>query len=291
VAKLPAHQATVIRPFAEWHIVRDARRRSARGRYTYAAHKGDCGNIRAAIDFLTWLDSQQHTLQNLTQESLDIWAISRPTLRARSIPFIRWACARHLTRTGLTIEHPSTQLPGQFQIEEVHYEELRRCLNDRALPPDVRIAAAFIRLYALPLTRIVELTTDQLHHDADHTYLTINRHPVVLPPKLARLIDDHLNNGSRHTSEATAYLLPGRTPGRPRNPAGLADKLKRYSLPTRAARNTAMVQALADLPPVLISDLIGIQPRTAERFAALAGENWSDYLAGRHRRSAGAAPL
>ncbi|CAL9652150.1 hypothetical protein SUDANB23_06630 (plasmid) [Streptomyces sp. enrichment culture] len=218
-------------------------------------------------------------------QDLDIWAISRPTLRARSIPFIRWACARHLTRAGLTIEHPSTQLPGQLQIEEVHYEELRRCLNDRALPPDVRISAAPIRLYALPLTRIVELTTDQLHHDADHTYLTINRHPVVLPPKLARLIDDHLSNGSRHSSEARTYVLPGRTPGRPRNPAGLADKLKRYSLPTRAARNTAMVQALAKLPPVLISDLISIQPRTAERFAALAGENWSDYLAGSHPAS------
>lgn len=39
-----------------------------------------------------------------------MWAISRPTLRARSIPFIRWACARHLTRAGLTIEHPTTQL-------------------------------------------------------------------------------------------------------------------------------------------------------------------------------------
>ncbi len=40
-----------------------------------------------------------------------------------------------------------------------------------------------------------------------------------------------------------------------------------------------MMQALADLPPVVLSDLIGIQPRTAERFAAMAGENWSDYLA------------
>ncbi|MFF9673523.1 hypothetical protein ACF1GS_17730 [Streptomyces eurythermus] len=55
LAKLPRHQATLIRPFAEWHIIRDARRRSARGRYTYTAHKGDCANIRAAIDFLTWL--------------------------------------------------------------------------------------------------------------------------------------------------------------------------------------------------------------------------------------------
>ncbi|MGX1508802.1 hypothetical protein RKD44_000090 [Streptomyces collinus] len=40
-----------------------------------------------------------------------------------------------------------------------------------------------------------------------------------------------------------------------------------------------MMQVLADLPPVVLSDLIGIQPRTAERFAAMAGENWSDYLA------------
>jgi hypothetical protein len=31
----------------------------------------------------------------------------------------------------------------------------------------------------------------------------------------------------------------------------------------------------------MISDLIGIQPRTAERFAALAGENRSDYVADR----------
>lgn len=178
-------------------------------------------------------------------------------------PFIRWVGARHLTRAGLTIDHPPSQLPGQFQIEEDHYEELRRCLTDPTLPSDVRIAAALIRLYALPLTRIVELTTDHLHHDADHTYLTITRHPVVLPPKLARLIDDHLEEGSRHSNEATSYLLPGRAPGRPRNPAGLSDKLKRYGLPARAARNTAMMQALADLPPVVLSDLIGIQPRTA----------------------------
>ncbi|MEU2518863.1 XRE family transcriptional regulator [Streptomyces pseudogriseolus] len=284
LAKLPGHQATLIRPFAEWHIIRDARRRSARGRYTYTAHKGDCGNIRAAIDFLTWLDTQQCTLQSLTQEDLDMWAISRPTLRARSIPFIRWAGARHLTRAGLTIEHRPSQLPGQFQIEEDHYEELRRCLNDPTLPSDVRIAAALIRLYALPLTRIVELTTDHLRHDADHTYLTIIRHPVVLPPKLARLIDDHLEEGFRHSNEATRYLLPGRVPGRPRNPAGLSDKLQRYGLPARAARNTAMMQALADLPPGVLADLIGIQPRTAERFAAMAGENWSDYLAAAHPR-------
>ncbi len=32
-------------------------------------------------------------------------------------------------------------------------------------------------------------------------------------------IDDHLNDGSRHSSQASTFILPGRTPGRPRNPA------------------------------------------------------------------------
>jgi hypothetical protein len=52
LAKLPPAHVTLIRAFAEWHVLRDARRRSARGRYTYAAYKGDSGNIRAAARVL-----------------------------------------------------------------------------------------------------------------------------------------------------------------------------------------------------------------------------------------------
>ncbi|RKN04796.1 hypothetical protein D7319_27575 [Streptomyces radicis] len=278
---LPPQHAALIRPFAEWHIIRDARRRSARGRYTYVAHKGDCGNIRAAIDFLNWLDSHRLSLAALEQRHLDTWATGRPSLRARSIPFIRWATARRLTATGLLIEHPPAQLPGHFQVEAVHHEELRRCLNDTVLPLDVRVTGALVRLYALPLTRIVELTADQLHRNEDHTYLTINRHPVLLPPKLAHLIDDQLRHSTpRHSGpHEHRYLLPGHIPGRPRNPAGLADTMRRHGLPARAARNTAVMEALVDLPPMVISDLFGIQPKTAERWATLAAGSWADFLA------------
>ncbi|MFD9278919.1 hypothetical protein ACFWD7_16760 [Streptomyces mirabilis] len=45
--------------------------------------------------------------------------------------------------------------------------ELRRCLTDTGLPLPVRIIGALVRLYAPPLTRIVELTTDQFHRDAE----------------------------------------------------------------------------------------------------------------------------
>jgi hypothetical protein len=32
------------------------------------------------------------------------------------------------------------------------------------------------------------------------------------------------------------------------------------------------------LPPMVIADLLGIHPKTAERWATLAGEIWSEYL-------------
>ncbi|WP_327238870.1 hypothetical protein OG243_44385 [Streptomyces sp. NBC_01318] len=149
-----------------------------------------------------------------------------------------------------------------------------------ALPLDVRVAAALVRLYALPLTRIVELTDEHISRDQEHTYLAVNQHPFVLPPKLARLIDDQLRHSTpRHSTTAgRRYLLPGQSPGRPRNPLGLADTLRHHGLPARAARNTAMMDALADLPPMVIADLLGIHPKTAERWATLAGENWSEYL-------------
>ncbi|MGI5149320.1 hypothetical protein ACQEVC_23675 [Plantactinospora sp. CA-294935] len=280
---LPPAHVTLIRAFAEWHVVRDARRRSARGRYTYVAYKGDANNIRAATRILAWLGEQELTLRTLDQAHLDTWASGTPTLRVGSIPFIRWATARGLT-TGLTIAHPPNRPPSHFQVDDVHQEELRQCLTDASLPLEVRIAGALTRLYALPLTRIVELTVGDFHRDTDDAYLTISRRPVILPPSLAQLIDDQITatTPADHRAASTVFLLPGRSPGRARNPAGLSNTMRHHGLAARAARNTAMMQSLADLPPIVIADLFGIHPGTAHRWAQFAGNRWSDYLATLH---------
>lgn len=39
--------------------------------------------------------------------------------------------------------------------------------------------------------------------------------------------------------------------------------MKRYGLAVISARYTAMIEAVAELPPIVISDLFGICPRTA----------------------------
>ena len=38
------------------------------------------------------------------------------------------------------------------------------------------------------------------------------------------------------------------------------------------------MDSLADLPPMVIADLLGLHPRTAERWATIVSENWSDYV-------------
>ncbi|MFD0344756.1 hypothetical protein ACFVH0_39860 [Streptomyces sp. NPDC127117] len=47
-----------------------------------------------------------------------------------------------------------------------------------------------------------------------------------------------------------------------------------------------MLEALADLPPMVISDLFGVGPETAERWAASTGGIWSDFLAAHQRPTA-----
>ncbi|WP_216207055.1 hypothetical protein [Amycolatopsis aidingensis] len=55
--------------------------------------------------------------------------------------------------------------------------------------------------------------------------------------------------------------------------------LRQHGLLTLAARNTAMIEAVGELPPIVIADLFGIHPGTAHSWAKFAQASWTDYLA------------
>lgn len=75
------------------------------------------------------------------------------------------------------------------------------------------------------------------------------------------------------------YLLPASQPGKPRSARATQKLLRQYGLPTVAARNTAMIEAVGELPPIVIADLFGIHPGTAHTWAKFAQASWTDYLA------------
>lgn len=91
LANLPPRHARVIRPFAEWDILRDARHRAEKGRYTAGAAANDRTDIRTAIKFMTWLDDNSITFADLSQKALDVWLTSNSAQTRGLAAFIRWA--------------------------------------------------------------------------------------------------------------------------------------------------------------------------------------------------------
>ncbi|MET8080866.1 hypothetical protein [Streptomyces sp. NPDC005303] len=62
----------------------------------------------------------------------------------------------------------------------------------------------------------------------------------------------------------------------------MTQKLGRYGIPVRTARNAALAAALAaDLPSPILAHLTGMHHHTALRWVAYAKRDWAAYLAAR----------
>ncbi|MGW3564132.1 hypothetical protein ACWDSL_09615 [Streptomyces sp. NPDC000941] len=106
------------------------------------------------------------------------------------------------------------------------------------------------------------------------------------PPKLAVLIEQRIASPSCRTSVLqqphdgeSGFLFPGRPPNRPRSAEAVHHALRQHGLPGISARNTAMIEAITDLPSIVVSDLFGIHPSTTYAWSQFAQNSWTDYLA------------
>lgn len=75
--------------------------------------------------------------------------------------------------------------------------------------------------------------------------------------------------------------MPGQVPGRHRSITWLYTQMREHGLPVRPARNTAMIEAVTRLPPIVVANLFGIHPGTANSWARYANASWAAYLAAR----------
>lgn len=288
LATTPAHQTRVLRPFAEWDVVRRGRRSAARNRYTFASGTHDRHRFRAARTFLDWLDEHDIELAQVTQSQVDLWlSQASPSHRDHLKAFVNWTNARRLTSSLKVPRRPQSAQPVRFLTDEEHEQRLRRCLNDDSIPIDVRVIGALFALYGLSLVRITQLTRDRFISDAAGHYLVIDRHPVLLPPKLAGLIRLQLDRPAelsmvfKPTGQPTDLIFPGRPPNRPLSASWLQTQLRKHGLFARAARNNAMLELITSMPGPVVSDLLGVHPSTATNWANYAQDSWADYLAAR----------
>lgn len=75
----------------------------------------------------------------------------------------------------------------------------------------------------------------------------------------------------------TTWLFRGRRPGRHLTTAALNGPLAKRGINPRAGRAAALINLARDIPPSVLSDLLGLSVGSAARWSSLSGHDWSDY--------------
>jgi integrase len=286
LAGLPSYHAGLIRPFGHWFVLRRARRAAHKRSYTQAAGAGARRRILAAVDFLGWLDTRGLTLASLRQADVDQWLTSGATPRYDVAAFLTWTAERQLTPKLTVPARSFKQPPHRLLSDDEHRQQLRRCLTDTTLPVDVRAAGALATLFGIAIARVVGLTVDHISQRDGATYLTVDQHPVLVPPSLAALLHAAAQARSRsalgRSLPRVRWLFPGSgNPGRPMAAGTLSRRLLEHGIDARSTRNAALLTLAADLPAPVLADLLGLHVDTASRWVTYAKQDWSAYLAAR----------
>jgi hypothetical protein len=225
LAGRPAHHAQLIRPFVHWFLLRRARRRAARRAYTAASGHYLRTRILIALDFLAWLDDRRAALQDIKQADVDLWLATGSTHRYAIRDFLSWAHT-HALVGRLTVPNQPRQDPSQLMSEPERWTKLQHCLTDATLPLDVRAAGVLVLLFGLQPNRIRQLTSDHLGEHERRTYLTLDQHSLLLPPRVADLLRQFAAAppipsalARSHQRSQRRWLFPGLVPGRRARPA------------------------------------------------------------------------
>ncbi|MGV9579029.1 hypothetical protein ACWDRZ_20500 [Streptomyces sp. NPDC003509] len=167
------------------------------------------------------------------------------------------------------------------------------CLRDELLtdtdaPMRLRVAGIIVLLYAQPLTRIVQLTVDDVLHDGEATLLRLGEPASPVPAPVAALLLAYIadrGNMNTATNQASRWLFLGRRAGQPSRPDHLSALLGKIGIPVSAARGAAIRQQLLELPAPVVADALSYHDKTTSRLLRETGGTWSRYAAGGHARS------
>ncbi|GLI03918.1 hypothetical protein Pa4123_91990 [Phytohabitans aurantiacus] len=286
LADKPSHHIRVVKPFAQWFVLRRARRSAIRnGDYRRGSADYARARILIALELLAWLDQHDLTLTALTQSVLDQWLEDGTTTRRTVRYFLGWAYERGLA-TKLDVPMTARTAPAVLLDEDDRIAQLRRCLTDETLGLDLRVAGALILLFAMPLTRVLRLRDTDVIRDVDNTHLLIDGHRLLLPPRLADLIQQlQARTGARSTlariDRTPGWLFPGQIATRPAHDNAVASRLQRAGIDSFAGRNGARLALAADLPASVLADLTGLHITTALRWTTWAKRDWTQFVAAR----------
>ena len=272
---------TTVAAFATWRVMRGVRRRSEHttGR-TATAHARN--QVLGAVRFLDWLAAHQLTLATCSQGDLELWLATGPRSRYDVRHFVAWTSNRKLS-TKLNVP-PLPSPPGHALDAEARWAIIDQLLRSTDIAVADRVAGSFVLLYAQPLSRVATMTVSQVSVTDAGVTVRFGAQPVIVPDPLAGYLTDLIASGrvlrvSIGSTSPSKWLFPGHLPGRPIGAHQLGQRLGRFGIDARAARRATQIQLAAEVPAVVLAEMLGIAIGTAVNWVHAAGGDWANYAA------------
>jgi hypothetical protein len=273
-----------LRTFATWKVQHELARAERAGTAKRSSHQHARTQIHLAAELLAWLAQHSVAVEDLRQEHLDFWLAEGSTHRRRVRAFITWT-VRHRITGPLTAIPSATQRHVDPLETHQRLQLIRRLLTDESLDLRDRVAGSLVLLFAQPISRLLLLTTDDVHDRQGHVFLGLGREPLLLPEPLATLTQQLKNSLPAHATETanagSQWLFPSRRFDASLSEDHLRERLRTLGIMSLPARNSAATQLAQTLPAAILADLLGMATNTAERWTQLANGDWTRYAATR----------
>lgn len=273
-----------VEKFAKWHHLARIRSLVAAGRPAQGPVHASKQEVTQVIQFLTWLDAtHQRTARTCTQQDVDEWVVAGPTTRHLIRTFLVWIRNTGLNRK-VTLGHRSAKSVRLITQDE-RLLWLRELITGASESLPYRVAGVLLLLYAQPIVRIAELRTSQIIAAPEGLYLKLGIDPVPVPEPFAAMLRQYI--GARANLRTTngkdsEWLFPGYRPGRHIHPQQVTVRLRELGVDLLASRTTALRALVTEVPPTIVSEMLGYSDQVTHKHAELAGQQWSRY-AGGHR--------
>ena len=270
-----------IEQFATWHHLRRIRSNSVPGQSSDGSKRAAKQEITETIKFLTWLHSTHHrTAATFLQQDVDEYLASGPTTRHLIRTFFVWAKKNKINKS-VQIGHRQAKTTRSL-TQEQRLAWLKELLTGDAESLPYRVAGTLLLLYAQPLVRVAALKATAIVVIPHEMRISLGAEPVPVPEPFSGMLGHHLHNRpnlrTAGGSVGTPWLFPSSYPGKHLDPQSIMMRLRKLGINLLGARNSAIQNLVAEVPPPLVAELLGYSYQVTQRHAEIAAQPWSRYV-------------
>ncbi len=269
-----------IEQFARWHHLRRLRENADPTRNMDNATRCAKQEITEAGKFLRWLlDEHNTTINDLQQAHLDAYLSEGTTTRTTIRNFLQWRARAGIAGPFKTRYRTARTTPLASSRQRL--ELIKTVAEAHQVALSTRIAALILLLYGTPVSKISELTIDDVKTTPARTTIKIGDTPALIPEALLPLFHQHLAQRGNHRTmnHHSPWLFPGTRAGQHISEQSLMHRLRGLGIDIQAARNAALHDLTKEIDPVSLADLLGYSTQVMNIHAARAAVPMATYPA------------